>query len=304
MSSTTSSSSLPFEDEPALREALSDALGASLRSATPVSGGCIAHATRLDTEAGPFFLKWGRGAVARAFAGEAAGLQALATPDTPLQIPEVVETQPESGTQPGFLLMEWIETASPSSSFDADLGAALAVLHQHTAERYGFSVDNHIGRLPQPNPRQRDWPAFFRTQRIRPQVERARASDRWRASWDAPLSQLLSRLETDLPSAPPASLVHGDLWRGNVMASASGAPALVDPAVYYGHREIDLAMTDLFGGFRDAFMDAYQATWPTSSGYAHRASIYNLYHLINHLNHFGGTYAQRVQETLRRVAHA
>lgn len=297
-------SSAPFANEPVLRQALASALGTSPRSATPVSGGCIANATRLDTEAGPFFLKWGRGAVARTFAGEAAGLHALATPDTPLRIPEVVATQPESEERPGFLLMEWIETAPPHPTFDADLGTALATLHQHTAEQYGFSVDNHIGRLPQSNPRASDWPAFFRTQRIIPQVRRARDADRWRADWDALLDRFLDRLPTHLPSTPPASLVHGDLWSGNVMATDAGRPALIDPAVYYGHREVDLAMTDLFGGFGNAFMDAYRTAWSVSSEYEQRASIYNLYHLINHLNHFGGTYAQQVQHTLNRVAHA
>lgn len=294
----------PFAHEPALRQALRDAVGAPLQRATSVSGGCIANATRLDTEAGPFFLKWGRNAVARTFAGEAAGLQALADPDTPLRIPNVYATQPETDDRPGFLLMEWIDTAPPPPTFDADLGEALAVLHHHTEEAYGFSVDNHIGRRPQPNSYHNDWPTFFRTQRLHPQVEHARANDRWPTDWDALLDRLLDRLPTHLPSKPPPSLVHGDLWSGNVMATAEGSPALIDPAVYYGHREVDLAMTDLFGGFDDAFMDAYRAAWPLSPGYELRASIYNLYHLINHLNHFGGAYAQQVRYTLQRVARA
>jgi len=294
----------PFVHEPALRLALRRTIGAPLQEATAVSGGCIAHATRVDTETGPFFLKYGRGAVARTFAGEAAGLQELAVPDTPLRIPDIYATQPETDDRPGFLLMEWIPTASPPPTFDANLGEALAVLHRHTNSRYGFSVDNHIGRLPQPNTYHDDWPTFFRTQRIHPQVERARANDRWTADWDPLLNRFLDRVPAHLPDDPPASLVHGDLWSGNVMATAEGSPALIDPAVYYGHREVDLAMTDLFGGFGAAFMDAYRATWPVEPGYEIRAAIYNLYHLINHLNHFGRAYAQQVRHTLHRVAHA
>jgi len=294
----------PFAHEPELRQALRDVVGAPLQRATSVSGGCIANATRLDTKAGPFFLKWGRGAVARTFAGEAAGLQALADPDTPLRIPDVYATQPETDNRPGFLLMEWIPTGTSPPTFDADLGEALAVLHRHTHGQYGFSVDNHIGRLPQPNMYHDDWPTFFRTQRLHPQVERARAHDRWNADWDSPLDRLLNRLPTHLPADPPASLVHGDLWSGNVMATPEGSPVLIDPAVYYGHREADLAMTDLFGGFGSAFKDAYRAAYPLQTGYETRASIYNLYHLINHLNHFGGAYAQQVRHTLHQVADA
>ncbi len=298
------SNSAPFADEPALRQALADALGTELRTATPVSGGCIAHASQLDTAAGLFFLKWGRGTVARTFAGEAAGLHALATPDTPFRIPEVVATQPETDERPGFLLMEWIETEPPPPTFDADLGTALAVLHRHTGSQYGFRVDNHIGRLPQPNTCANNWAAFFRTQRLQPQVKQARARNRWSADWDTLFDRVMERLSMLLPQAPPVSLVHGDLWRGNVMAAASGSPALIDPAVYYGHREVDLAMTTLFGGFDDAFRDAYHATWPLEPGAALRATVYNLYHLINHLNHFGSPYAQQVRHALNRIAHA
>ena len=294
----------PLPHEPVLRQALGQTLGTSLRSATSVSGGCIAHATRLDTEAGPFFLKWGRGAVARTFAGEAAGLQALAAPTTPLQVPEVVAKQPETEDRPGFLVMEWIDTGPPPPTFDADFGEALAVLHRHTDAQYGFSADNHIGRLPQSNTRHTDWPAFFRSQRLEPQVEMARKRGRWSAEWDALFERAVDRLDTHLPSRPPASLVHGDLWSGNVMTTASGSPALIDPATYYGHREVDLAMTDLFGGFDDAFKASYRSAWPLKPGYEQRATIYNLYHLINHLNHFGGAYAQQVRHALGRAAHA
>lgn len=292
--------------EPALVQALSDAIGAAITAATPVSGGCIAQATRLQTERGVFFLKWGRGAVAKAFAGEAAGLEALAKPDTPLRIPKVYSTQEystqeETDTRAGYLLMEWIEPGAPDPTFDADLGEALAYLHRHTADTYGFEVDNHIGKLPQQNPRTGDWPTFFREHRLRPQAERARTQGRWKDRWNAPFATVLEGLDRWLPQSPRPALVHGDLWRGNVMATQAGGPALVDPATYYGHREVDLAMADLFGGFDEAFYAAYRSVDPLSAGYSRRASIYNLYHLINHLNHFGGAYAQQVEHTMQEI---
>ncbi len=290
-----------FPSEPDLRDALEAHVGRPLLEAEPVSGGCIAQATRLATATDTFFLKWGRGDVASTFAGEAAGLKALSNADAPLRIPTVHAVEPETDRRPGFLLMEWIPPGSPAPTFMADLGTALAVLHRRTKATYGFSQDNHIGRLPQRNTTETNWPAFFRAHRLLPQRDMARARNRWKSAWDAPFERLCADLENRLPAAPKASIVHGDLWKGNVMATNQGGAALIDPAAYYGHREVDVAMTTLFGGFSSSFYDAYQAAWPLPDGLEERVQIYNLYHVINHLNHFGGTYAVQIERMLHRL---
>lgn len=283
----------------ALRNELEDRLHITVESAAAVRGGCIANASRIETGGAPLFLKYGDDAVARTFPGEAAGLEALAAADSPLTIPSVVETAPPEGNRPGFLVMEWINSGRSGRRFWEAFGTGLAVLHRHTADAYGFEQDNFIGQSPQPNAWMDRWPSFFQEQRLAPQVEMARERGRWRTDWDAPLDRLYRRLPEILPPAPAASILHGDLWNGNYMVTATGEPAIIDPAAYYGHREADLAMTELFGGYDDRFYDAYRSAWSLAPGYETRRDIYNLYHLINHLNLFGGSYAAQVEDALR-----
>lgn len=286
----------------ALTAALSDAVGAAVTSVAAVGGGCIANACRVETEARSYFLKWGRGDVAETFPAEAAGLKTLAAADSPLVVPEVIARQPASDETPAFLVTEWINSGRKGLHFWSSFGKGLAALHEHTGDQYGFDRDNFIGRLPQKNASARTWPRFFRTQRLVPQVDMARERGRWQAEWDAPIETLYRRLPDLLPAQPDRSVLHGDLWSGNFMVTAIGDVALVDPAVYYGHRETDLAMTELFGGFDEAFYTAYREAYPLEPGYEERRDIYNLYHLINHLNHFGGRYASSVDATLRAFA--
>jgi len=285
-----------------LRDTIEDRLGASIAQCTSVSGGCIANASRLETDDAPYFLKWGDANVARTFPGEAAGLEAMADADTSLAIPEVVEHDTPDGDRPGFLVMDWINAGRKGRRFWQSFGAGLAEMHRHTGEEYGFSMDNYIGQLPQSNTWMTSWPAFFREERLAPQVEMAREKGRWRSDWDRPLDALYRHLENLLPAHPPPSVVHGDLWKGNFMVNAVGTAVLIDPATYYGHREVDLAMSELFGGYDEAFYAAYREAWPLESGYEERREIYNLYHLINHLNHFGAGYANGVASTLQRFA--
>jgi fructosamine-3-kinase len=282
-----------------LRETLEDRLDVTIESVATVGGGCIANACRLETDAAPFFLKYGDEEVARTFPGEAAGLDALAAAESPLEVPTVRDTAPPGDERPGFLVMEWINAGRQGRRFWERFGEGLAVLHRHTADEYGFEQDNFIGRLPQSNGWMDEWPAFFREERLVPQVAMARERDRWRPEWDRPLEGLYRRLSEILPATPEPSVLHGDLWKGNYMVTATGDPALIDPATYYGHREADLAMTELFGGYDDRFYEAYRATWSLEPGYDTRRDIYNLYHLINHLNLFGGGYANSVASTLR-----
>lgn len=284
----------------ALRAAVAPHVGGEVRRAGPVGGGCIGEAWRVEAAAGVFFLKAGRGAVAATFGPEAAGLAALRAAGSPLVVPEVHAVGEERGAVPGFLLTAWIEQGPKPAGFWEAFGAGLAALHRHTADRYGFGTDNFIGRLPQFNGWMSSWPDFFRDRRLGPQVQRAREAGRWRSSWNRPYETLLARLDELLPETPPASILHGDLWSGNFLATAEGPAALIDPAVYHGHRETDLALTELFGGFDAPFYAAYRAAWPLEGGYDERREVYNLYHLLNHLNHFGSSYAGAVARTLDR----
>lgn len=285
-----------------LTQALSDTLDATVTSVAAVGGGCIAQAACLETDARSYFLKWGQGDVASTFPAEAAGLEALAAADSPLVVPAVVAHAPATNDRPAFLVTEWINSGREGLTFWSSFGEGLAALHEHTGAHYGFDQDNYIGRLPQHNAPEPTWPRFFRKRRLEPQVEMARERGTWRADWEDPLRTLYRRLPDLLPADPPPSVLHGDLWSGNFMVTAVGDPALIDPAVYYGHCETDLAMTELFGGFDKAFYDAYRAAAPLASGYEERRDIYNLYHLINHLNHFGGRYAGSVEAILQTFA--
>jgi len=282
-----------------LRDALEERLDVSINAAATVGGGCIANARRLETDGSPFFLKYGDEEVARTFPGEAAGLEALGAADSPLVVPSVIDTAPPEGNRPGFLVMEWINAGRQGRRFWERFGEGLATLHRYTADEYGFDQDNFIGRTPQQNEWMENWPAFFRTQRLEPQVELAREQGRWRSEWNDSLDALYRRLPEILPGGPEPSVLHGDLWKGNFMVTAVGNPAIIDPAAYYGHREADLAMTELFGGFQDRFYQAYRGSWELAPDYDTRRDVYNLYHLLNHLNLFGAGYANSVASTLR-----
>lgn len=271
-------------------------------SISRVGGGCIAHASRVEAARGAFFLKWAPAPAGLTFEAEAIGLEALGGAPAPLVVPEVLSAVDAQDGQPGHLLMNWIEQGRPGPRFDEELGEGLAALHAATepAGRYGFARDNFIGRLPQRNDWRDDWPAFFGQMRLEPQIRMARDAGHWRSAWNPLADRLLERLAALLPARPPAALCHGDLWSGNVMASAQGHPVLIDPAVYFGHGETDLAMMTLFGGFSRRAFEAYHAVHPRSSGHAEREAIYQLYHLLSHLNHFGSSYAGAVERVLRR----
>lgn len=264
-----------------------------------VGGGCMAHASRMTTEQGVFFLKWStNAALIESFACEASGLGMLAAAQEGPAVPEVVLHK--SSATGGCLVLEWIESSEPGEGFFERFGRQLAQLHASRETRYGASADNFIGANPQPNEWMDNWLDFFRLRRLEPQAQQAQKSNRWPAAWKKPWARLLNRLGDILPAQPVASLLHGDLWSGNFMAGPGGKPYIFDPAVYYGHRETDLAMTAMFGGFGPAFYQAYQDAWPLEPGYEERKEIYNLYHYLNHLNLFGASYAGAVQRSIYR----
>lgn len=275
-------------------------LDQSIRSEQPVGGGCIANATRIETSSGPYFLKWSREEAACTFPPEAAGLEALRSADSPLVIPEPICATDSDDGGPGILLMEWIEAGEKSPHFWEEFGRGLARLHRHVSDRYGFDQDNFIGRLPQRNTWSSYWIDFYVSERLEPQVRMAQTHERWNPSWAASFTRFVRALDDLLPQNPEPSILHGDLWSGNFLVAANGNAALVDPAAYFGHREADLGMTRLFGGYNPEFYDAYLEAWPLESGYAERFEIYNLYHLLNHLNHFGAGYAGSVDAILRK----
>ena len=275
-------------------------LGIRISNEHSVGGGCISNATRVATNHGDYFLKWSRDEAAATFPAEAAGLAALGSSETSLVVPQPLLADAGADDRAGILLLHWIESGRKGSRFWEDFGEGLALMHRHTSGRFGFDQPNFIGRLPQDNTWEASWIEFFRLRRIEPQVELARSRGGWHVSWDAPLDRLYQRLPALLPGDPESSILHGDLWGGNFMVDVEGRPVLIDPASYYGHREADLAMTELFGGFEQRFYDAYGDAWPMEPGYEERREIYNLYHLINHLNHFGGSYSESVGRILQR----
>jgi fructosamine-3-kinase len=173
-------------------------------------------------------------------------------------------------------------------------------LHRVSGQHYGLDHDNFIGATPQPNQQLDHWSDFFREQRLGFQLDLAQQHGYLSAHQSRLAETLLARLANWLPARPPASLLHGDLWGGNWLATPQAGAALIDPAIYYGHREAELAFTELFGGFPSRFYAAYNAAWPLEPGYEERRPLYNLYHLLNHLNLFGAGYLGAVDQILRK----
>lgn len=200
-----------------------------------------------------------------------------------------------------FLLMEWIEQGGTSSEMQYDLGRQLAQLHTESSDFFGLEYDNYIGSLSQSNRQCNNWTDFFITERIEPLL--ALALDKNLISTS--LIPHFRRLYKVLPSLYPAekpSFLHGDLWSGNIMASNSGQPILIDPAVYFGHREMDIAMTGLFGGFTSDFYAGYEDGFPLEKGWQHRLDFWNLYPLLVHLNLFGTGYLPQIKSILGRFS--
>jgi len=194
-----------------------------------------------------------------------------------------------------FLALEWVQLSRASADEQALLGAQLAHQHRVLAARFGWHRANTIGSTEQVNTWTEDWLPFFREHRLRFQLELAQTNG-YGGRLQESGARLLQRLDVLLGDHRPApSLLHGDLWGGNVGADPSGAPVIFDPAVYFGDREADLAMTRLFGGFRREFYEAYEKAWPLPASAAQRVDLYNLYHVLNHLNLFGASYLQQAQ---------
>jgi fructosamine-3-kinase len=231
-------------------------------------------------------------------AAEAEGLEALAAAAA-VRVPRVLARG--SVGRGAFLALEWIESRPAGREAERRLGERLAAQHRVTAATFGFATDNFIGRTSQPNGRLAEWAEFFRERRLRPQLALA-AQNGFADLLERAGARLLESVDALLAGhRPQASLLHGDLWSGNWLADPQQEPVIFDPAVYYGDREADLAMTRLFGGFGRAFYEAYEAAAPPSAGSAVRAELYNLYHVLNHANLFGGGYARQARASIDRL---
>lgn len=269
------------------------AVPSHILAVTAVSGGCINHGARLDVEQGrAFFLKWNASAPPSMFEAESDGLTALRAAGA-LRAPVPVARGGGAGV-PGWFLMEYVAPGRRGADFEASFGLGLAALHHAPVEaRIGWHHANWIGSLPQSNTPSSSWAAFWRDERIIPQLERARADGHFSGHGGKVLDDLVDaipRALTDVDTAPPA-LLHGDLWNGNVYPGPDGEPVIIDPAVYRGHREVDLAMTELFGGFGAAFYEAYDEAAGIEPAYrAYRRDLYQLYYLLVHVNLFGAAY--------------
>ncbi|MBI9068604.1 MAG: fructosamine kinase family protein [Salinivirgaceae bacterium] len=263
-------------------------LGEKIISSNSVSGGCIADSKIIKTASGAtYFLKTLSGSLGM-FLKEANGLTELAKTNC-LRVPKVILANED------FLLLEHIESGRKSNNFFQEFGKAFAEMHRYTSDEFGFYEDNYIGATPQYNiakgNERTNWAEFYFQKRMLPQLKFAEQNGYVTAELSKGMAKLEHRMTAVLNgSEEPPTLLHGDLWGGNYMCDSEGNAVLIDPAVYYGHREADLAMTKMFGGFTHEFYTAYQEEFPLKEGWEYRENLYLLYHHLNHLNLFGNSY--------------
>jgi fructosamine-3-kinase len=272
---------------PKLIQALQDTFGLEIQKVRSVGGGDIADSYLLNTAGGAVFAKLLYGTEGlEMLEAEKDGLEAIAGSNA-LRVPEVLGC---ASTPVGScLLLEYILPGPGSGVSHRALGRGLARMHQVTSPSFGWYRPNFIGRLPQINTEMPDWPAFYAEKRLTPQYEMAQ-SRQLLSSEEIPKSgRMEARVSSLVPDIVPC-LLHGDLWSGNYLISSDGTPYLIDPATYYGHGEVDLAMSLLFGGFSGDFYDAYFEINPKQPGFDMRVKLYQLYYLLVHLNLFGGSY--------------
>ena len=286
--------------EARLESSLAAALGSRVIGARPLTGGDINQAFEVRLEdRREVFVKCNVSAPNDMFVAEAKGLAWLGEAKA-LRLPGVLAASGANDLTP-FLALELIRPGRRAQNFDERLGRGLAALHRHGAPAFGLDHDNYIGRLPQKNTYAVAWPEFYRVRRLGPQLRAAAdaglAPPRLRRDFE----RLFQQLETLCGPAEPPARLHGDLWGGNLITDDLGEPCLIDPAAYGGHREIDLAMMKLFGGFGPRVFDAYKEAFPLADGYRERVALYQLYPLMVHVNLFGAGYLGQVDAALARL---
>ncbi len=284
----------------AIAHAISAASGEVFRpeNSTGVGGGCINTTEMLEGGGRRYFVKHNDAARLGMFEAESAGLTEIMNSKS-VRVPQPICLGTHE--RQAFLVLEYLDIGSSDGKSDELLGRQLAAMHRTTTNEFGWRRDNTIGSTPQINAAEHDWQTFYREHRLRFQLELA--------ARNGPGGELLRRGERLLEKLPAffanyqplPSLLHGDLWGGNHAARRDGTPVIFDPAVYYGDRETDIAMTELFGGYGPGFYAAYGATWPLDTGYRVRKHLYNLYHVLNHYNLFGGGYAGHAERLIDRL---
>ena len=274
--------------------------GAKIESSFSVQGGSINQAQVLVLSNGiQVFMKQNSNPPTDFFLAEAKGLRLLNQAKKGPRIPKPIAIQ--SGPRPTFLLMEYIKSFSEDKNFAERFAQSLSELHRVSQESFGLDHNNFIGSTPQQNQMEKDGLVFFRDHRIDFQRKLARENGLLPISTDKKIDSLCDNLASFLNvTGESPALVHGDLWSGNYFSDSKGKPCMFDPAAYYGLRETDLAMTELFGRLPQRFYDAYQESFPMNPGYQERKDLYNLYHLLNHLNLFGSSYLSSVQQVINR----
>ena len=261
-----------------------------------VSGGCINQGYKISGDNTEYFVKLNDASQVEMFAAEALGLKQMYATQT-ITVPQPICWGTAENSS--YIVLQWLDLVRGNNSSWTEMGRQLAAMHREgKGDRFGWSRNNTIGSTPQVNTWIDNWADFFAEQRIGYQLKLAK-----RRGGNFPdLSKVVNAVRNKLADRQPqASLLHGDLWSGNAAIATDGAPVILDPATYYGDREADLAMTELFGGFPTAFYNGYNQTWQLDSGYQQRKSIYNLYHILNHFNIFGGGYANQAQRIINGI---
>lgn len=251
-----------------------------------IVGGCINNAIKINTNKGDFFVKWNTNSKANMFQSEYNGLKVLKDTNT-IRIPNVLCFDDD------FLILEFIPPSNPNNDFWDVFGQKLALMHKQTHSKFGLDFDNYIGSLYQDNTQNKNWTEFFIQNRLQAQLSIGNFSGTLLSDFD----KLFQKLPNLFPNEKPA-LLHGDLWSGNFLAKNGDTPMLIDPAIYYGNREMDIAMSKLFGGFNSDFYFAYNESRPLENGWEERIQICNLYPLLVHVNLFGGAYINQVKNIL------
>lgn len=258
-----------------------------------VGGGCINQTAYFEFRGQRYFLKW-NSQVGDLFEKEAMGLQLLQNSRT-IKVPSVLRHGKIGEND--YLCLEYIEKAPARREFWISFGRQLAAMHQQSAEHFGLDHDNHIGRLPQSNQPHIEWVDFFIQERLEPQLLMASQNGLINTAIQSQFESLYLQLSDLIPEEKPA-LLHGDLWSGNMMCTTGNVPSIFDPAIYYGHREAELAFTQMFGGYDRLFYQSYQESFPLQPGHEKRVQIFNLYPLLVHVNLFGPSYLSGIRQTL------
>jgi len=269
-----------------------------IKSYQKVSGGCINNGLKINSSIGNYFLKWNEKKIKDLFLIEEKGLKLISELiEKPLSVPKVIGSGHLRGKD--YLLLEYIQKSQLNHSFWKEFGHGIAKLHLHSSNYFGLPYDNYIGSLPQNNSKHLNWVDFYIENRLEVQLGLAIYNGYVDQSFAKRFRYLYSQLPGLLSDEPP-SLLHGDLWSGNFMVNQEGSPCLIDPAIYYGNREIEIAFTQLFGGFNTEFYSSYQEQYPFVPGWEERIPIYHLYPLLVHLNLFGESYLLDINRILRR----